>query len=73
MDDVTRVLLQQSVAEIRSLRRANEIMGAQLSVVEVFRAALLGPPQPQGMVQDLCHQIQQELDKDAAKRTPPKV
>lgn len=59
MSDEIKFLLIRASGEIRSLRRQNEIMGAQLAVVEVFRAALLGPPPPQGMseAEDICFTI----------------
>lgn len=67
MDDVTRHLLTQAAQEIRRLRQQNEVLGVQVAVVEVFRAALLGPP-AMGMVSDLCHAIDVELAKDAEER-----
>jgi hypothetical protein len=57
MSNEIKFLLTRASGEIRSLRRQNEIMGAQLAVVEVFRAALLGPPGPQGMSEDICFAI----------------
>jgi hypothetical protein len=68
MDEVTRHLLTEAAREIRSLRQRNEVLAGQVAVVETFRAALLGPPGPMQMVQDLCHSIDVELAKDAEKR-----
>jgi hypothetical protein len=68
MDDVTRHLLTEANSEIRNLRQQNQVLGGQVAVIEVFRMALLGPPGPMGMVQDLCHSIDVELAKDAEKR-----
>lgn len=65
MDEETKTLLTQAVNEIRGLRRQNEIYGAQLEVVEVFRAALLGPRPPQSSQSygvDITHLIEIKLD-----------
>lgn len=64
MTDEVRSLLIRASGEIRSLRRQNEIMGAQLEVVEVFRAALLGPSPPQGMAEDICFRIDRLVSDD---------
>jgi hypothetical protein len=57
-------LLRQAVSEIRGLRRSNEILSAQVGVIEVFAAAL-GMRQNGGMMaEDLVWRIEQELAKE---------
>ena len=53
-----KILLRQAVHELRDLRRRNEILAAQMFVVEAFHAALLGPPRSGGMSPDLAWQIE---------------
>lgn len=50
-------------SEVRALRRSNEIIGAQLDVVETFRAALIGPRRGQGMSEDVTFKADQLLRK----------
>lgn len=57
-----KALLLEAAMEIERLRRQNEIMGAQLEVVEIFRAALLGPRTPQGMAVDVAWKLRQAVD-----------
>lgn len=59
MDD--KQLLAMARDEIRGLRRQNEIMGAQLDVLETLRSIALGPRQPMPMTQDICHEIDKRL------------
>lgn len=47
-------MLNQLADEVRGLRRHNEVLSAQVDVVEVFRAALLGPPRNGGMAEDIA-------------------
>jgi hypothetical protein len=54
-------LLGAALEEIRSLRRVCERQQAQLEVVEVFKAALLGPPRPQPMSPDITQEIAKYL------------
>lgn len=39
-------LLKQAALEIETLRRRNELLEAQMGVVEIFRTVLMGPPRP---------------------------
>ena len=57
MDNETRQLLIEARNELDTLRRQNQIMGAQIDVIEVFRAALIGPRQPMAMQVDLAYRI----------------
>ncbi len=41
--EIVRVLHELGY-EVRNLRRSNEILAAQVGVIEVFRAALIGKP-----------------------------
>jgi hypothetical protein len=59
MDD--KQLLAMARDEIRGLRRSNEIMGAQLDVLETIRLLVAGPRPPQMMTQDVCHEIDKRL------------
>jgi hypothetical protein len=54
-------LLNQARHEIIRLRRNNEIMGAQLEVVEIFRAALMGPRPPMQYLIDIAAEIEKHL------------
>ena len=56
------ILLRRAVCEIRETRRVNNILSAQMFVVETFRAALLGPPRGEGASPDLCWEIDRLLD-----------
>ena len=64
----TDIMLRQAMHEIRELRRRNEILSAQVMVVEAFHAALLGPPRGMGASPDLCWEIERHLTE--AKKEP---
>jgi hypothetical protein len=53
--------VQQAIHEIRELRRRNELLSAQVYVIDVFAAALL-PQRSQGAAPDIVWQLQHELD-----------
>ena len=55
--------IRSAIHEIRQLRRTNEILGAQVHVIEVFSAALLGRPS-QGAGLDIAWQLERELETD---------
>jgi len=57
------ILLRQAMNEIRELRRRNNILSAQMFVVEAFHAALLGPPRGEGISPDLAWEIERHLEK----------
>jgi hypothetical protein len=60
---MSRELLKQSAQTIKSLRARNQILEAQVGVIEVFAAAL-GMRQGSGMMQpDIVWEIEQELAK----------
>ena len=50
--------LKLALEEIRTLRKSNEVLYAQVRVMETFRAALLGPERPQGMSVDVAWQLE---------------
>ena len=63
--------LRDCVGEIRRLRRDNEIMGAQLAVVETFQRALLGPRPERGMSPDVVWRVEELLKiLDTTPETP---
>jgi hypothetical protein len=57
-------MLRQAVHEIRNLRRANEVLSAQVAVVETFRAAILGAPRGGGMSPDIAWEMERYLERD---------
>lgn len=62
-------LLKSASAEIRALRRHNELLAAQVGVIEVFRAATMGTPKSQGYAEDVAWRLDiaaDELMKAAA-------
>ena len=59
-------MLRQAVHEIRNLRRANEVLSAQVAVVETFRAAILGAPRGGGMSPDIAWEIERYLERHPA-------
>lgn len=59
-------MIRNAAAEIRRLRRDNEILSAQVSVVETFRAALLGPPRNVGMSPDIAWEMDRYLERRPA-------
>ena len=50
--------LKSAIEEIRTLRRSNEILYAQVRVMETFRAALFGDERPQGASVDVVWQLE---------------
>lgn len=58
-----RDFMRRAAAEIRELRRANQILAAQVSVVRVFERALCGPSPAQGMSEDLAWRLEHEADQ----------
>ena len=56
-------MLQRAATEIRELRRRNEVMGAQMMVVEAFHAALLGAPRGGGMSPDVVWEIDRYIQR----------
>ena len=63
-------LLTEAKNEILELRRQNALLRAKVEVVEVFSAALLGAPRPQGMSVDVAWSLQQQINALEAA-TPP--
>ena len=51
-------VLKSAIQEIHTLRRSNEILYAQVRVMETFRAALLGVERPQGASPDVAWQLE---------------
>lgn len=62
VDKETRNLLIDAELEIKRIRQRNEVLEAQMHVVNVFAAALLGPPRQQGASVDVCWQLRQAID-----------
>lgn len=54
-------LLRNASNEIRHLRHANEILSAKAEVIDVFRAALLGPPRGGGMSPDVVFEMERAI------------
>lgn len=67
MDDLKR-LLTDAMHEIKNLRRANEIMGAQMQVVEAFSLALGMPRTGNGMAPDIAWALQRKIDELSAEK-----
>jgi len=56
-------LLQSAHQEIIQLRRRNEIMSAQLAVIDVFAAALGLRRENQGMSIDVAWELQRKIEE----------
>jgi hypothetical protein len=66
-------LLIDAMNEIHSLRRHNEILNAQLGIVEVFAAALGMKKNEGGMTSDVAWQISKKIEElDEQERQKPK-
>lgn len=63
-------LLQSAAHEITQLRRRNEILSAQMSVIEVFAAAL-GLRRSEGASVDIVWEIQHHLDRNKGEQECP--
>lgn len=59
-------MIRNAAAEIRRLRRENEVLSAQVAVVETFRAALLGPPRGGMMTTDIAWEMERYLERRPA-------
>lgn len=62
-DKSMKALLIQARSEILSLRRRNELLAAQVAVVEVFSVALGLRPEPGGMTPDIAWELQCRIDQ----------
>jgi hypothetical protein len=49
--------------EIDRLSRRNEVLEAQVHVVEAFSAALFGPPRSSGATIDVAWELQKKIDE----------
>lgn len=56
-------LLMEAKNEIISLRRRNEILEAQMGIVEVFATALGLKSHPVGMAEDVAWKLQRKIDE----------
>jgi hypothetical protein len=56
-------LLVEARSEILYLRRRNEILGAQMEVVEIFAAALGLKRNQGGMAPDVASALQKKIDE----------
>lgn len=65
-----REILIEAKNEIESLRRANEILSAKVSVMELFSIALRAHPDngSYGGIPDVLHYIDQELEEEEEKK-----
>jgi len=62
-------LLLRAKHEIVALRRSNELLSAQMEIVQVFAVALGIRPQNQGACVDVAWELQREIDKLEAAPT----
>jgi hypothetical protein len=62
-------LLTEARQEILDLRRRNEILSAQMGVVEVFAAALGLKRSEGGMAPDVAWALQKKIDELSAAKT----
>lgn len=64
MDQDTKNLLAQAAAEIRQLRRVNEILGAKVEMIELFSCVLRSRPagQSQAMAEDIAWRIDRHIE-----------
>jgi AmiR/NasT family two-component response regulator len=65
-----RELAKQACFEIRELRRRNELLEAQMGVVEIFAAALGLKKGAQTMSPDIVWALERELEKEDSLRQP---
>lgn len=56
-------LLQRAKYEIEQLRRANQLLSAQMEVVTVFAVALGIRPENRGQSIDVAWELQREIDR----------
>lgn len=56
-------LLNQAKHEIIELRRQNELLAAQIRVVNIFEAALFGPRPSRGMTPDVVWELDKKIDE----------
>lgn len=63
-----RYLMLRAADEIKQLRRANEILGAKVEVMELFGMALRASPGNglNGMSEDIAWRLQQRAEEIAA-------
>lgn len=54
-------LLNEAANEIESLRRRNELLEAQMDVVEIFRVALMGPRRAGGASPDVVWSLRRKI------------
>lgn len=67
MDDVTRRLLTDAMEEIRHLRRVNEVLGAKVEMIDLFKTVLHTRPDydRRGYGEDVAWKIDLALNQDA--------
>jgi hypothetical protein len=66
-------LLLKAKFEIIQLRKSNELMSAQLAIVDVFAAALGLKPEQRGETIDIVWEIERELeDAERLEKMPSK-
>ena len=56
-----KILLNEAKREIIELRRQNELLAAQVRVVNIFEAALFGTRPGQGMAPDVVWAIEKKI------------
>jgi len=64
MEQQTRETLKTAVAEIRWLRRQNELLAAKVDTMELFALTLRTRPdyQPQGGTVDIAHEMERIIE-----------
>ncbi len=75
MENNIKHLLESARTEIQELRRRNEILSAQIAIVDVFSAALGLRREPQGQSVDVVWMLQREIDsiEERESRIPQPV
>lgn len=69
--DPLKELLTNAMHEIRNLRRANEILGAQMQVVEAFSLALGMPRSSNGMAPDIVWALEKKIKELSEDKSQP--
>ena len=69
MNEELKHILQEAVGEIRHLRRQNEVLSAQVRIIEIFEMALFSQPNRNGIMSpDVAWRIEQLLQECELKK-----
>lgn len=63
------LLMREAAQEVRNLRRTNELLTAQVRVIAVFEAALIGRPSQGGMAPDIAWALDLRADEICKERS----